>query len=91
MGGNMKTIADCAAQIMSDGAILSYRAPLAIVIYNFYMVCNGINEHCGDARKQKAVVSALGKDPRFESIFMPGCTRPFFILKGCNVKNLIYN
>lgn len=86
-----KSLADCAAQIMTDGQIISYKSPLSIVIYNYYMVCNGIKAPCSDARKQKAVISALGKDERFEALFMPGCSRPNFILSACKSKNLIYN
>ncbi len=86
-----KSLADCAAQIMADGQILSYRSPLSIVIYDYYMVCNGDNRPCSAARKQKAVISALGKDERFEALFMPGSPRPNFILSACKRKNLIYN
>lgn len=85
-----KTLADCAAQIMCDGAVISYKSPLSIVIYNYYMVCNGICRPCSAARKQKAVISALGKDERFEALFMPGCARPNFVLSACKKKNLIY-
>lgn len=86
-----KTLADCAAQIMADGQILSYRSPLAIVIYDYYMLCNGNHQIVRDARKQKAVISALGKDERFEALVMPGCSRPNFILSACKQRNLIYN
>lgn len=85
-----KSLADAAAVIMADGQIVSYRSPLAIIIYDYYMVCNGDKRACSAARKQKAVISALGKDDRFEALFMPGCSQPNFILSTCKHKNLIY-
>lgn len=86
-----KTIADCAAQIMTAGQVLSYRSPLSIIIYDYYMVCNGDHRQVSAARKYKAVISALGKDSRFEALFMPGSARPNFVLSACKQKNLIYN
>lgn len=86
-----KSLADCAAIIMTDGDIVSYHSPLAIIIYDYYALVNGIERPAAKARKQRAVVSALGKDPRFEAVFMAGCNRPNFVIKGCNAKNLIYN
>lgn len=86
-----KSLADCAALIMKDGDIVGYHSPLAIIIYDYYALVNGIERPAAKARKQRAVVSALGKDPRFEAVFMAGYNRPNFVIKGCNAKNLIYN
>lgn len=86
-----KSLADCAALIMKDGDIVNYRSPLSILIYDYYALANGLEKPASAARKQRAVISALGKDARFDAVFMVGCNQPSFVLKACKKKNLIYN